>query len=101
MDDLLYAPTTMGMQGYEYGLCAGVLISAPYSSFLSRFLDSYHHFYGHIWDYNSVQNSIKIAKRYPDEIQILRQQAFFYPNWADASPFLTDQWYSDASGQYA
>ena len=100
LDDLFYSPTTMGMQGLNYGLCAGILISSPFSSFIARFLDSYHHFYGDDWDFNSVQNSLRIARRYPDELQILTEQAFFYPDSGDGRPFVNDEWDFDASGQY-
>lgn len=101
LDDLMYAPMTMGMQGDFYGLCNSVLISEPHSSFVGRYIDSYRQFRQEWWDWNSVVRSFELARAHPTEVQVLKESAFFVPNWDRAAiVFEGDEHDVDASGQY-
>ncbi|WRT68407.1 uncharacterized protein IL334_005383 [Kwoniella shivajii] len=89
-DDLLYFPTTLGMEASPdsrraaldpEGLCNAVIISAPGSPFIDRWLHSYETFDGGTWAYHSVVKPWEIARRYPDEVQVLSERAFFWPMW--------------------
>ncbi|WWD19073.1 hypothetical protein CI109_103531 [Kwoniella shandongensis] len=89
-DDLLYFPTTLGMEASPdsrrdaldpEGLCNAIIISAPGSTFIDRWLASYDTFDGGVWAQHSVQKSWEIARSHPDEIQVLSERAFFWPMW--------------------
>ncbi len=102
LDELLYAPMTMGMQEENYGLCNAVIISEPKSSFLERYIDSYRQFDRNFWDWNSVIRSFEIARKYPHEIQTIESKGFFSPGWdLDGVIWEDDKhWDFEASHQY-
>ncbi|KAK8854781.1 hypothetical protein IAR55_003520 [Kwoniella newhampshirensis] len=89
-DDLLYFPATLGMEASPdsrrdaldpEGLCNAIIISAPNSTFIDRWLASYDSFDGGVWAQHSVQKPWEIARSHPDEIQVLSERAFFWPMW--------------------
>ena len=94
-------PMTMGMQGEDYGLCNSVLISAPHSKWINRYIDSYRDFDRSKWDWNSVIRSLEIAKKNPDEIQVMLARAFFSPDWdLDGRVWEDESWDFNAKGQF-
>lgn len=97
-----------------------VIIAQPHSSFIDRWLASYETFEDGQWDEHSVnmpwvgQFMIettsaddmpqKLARRYPDEIQVLSNKAFFWPMWHGNEIEKThelDEHDFKGSGQYA
>lgn len=86
-DPLLDHQMVMGVQGRGAkidGLCNAVMLAAPGSSFVRRWLESYRTFRStgrdKYWDEHSVQLPLKLAKAHPEEITILDRGAFFYPS---------------------
>ena len=106
-DDLLYAPTTLGMEMATdssrspldpEGLCVSfpasliqqlisqnaVIISEPDAIFIDRWLASYDSFDEGPWE-NWAEHSVRIpwqiARRHPEDLQVMNHRAFFYPNW--------------------
>lgn len=86
-DALLDHEMVMGVQGRGQridGLCNAVMLAAPGSRFVRRWLDSYTSFRSkgrdQYWDEHSVQLPLKLARQHPDEITILDRGAFFYPS---------------------
>ncbi|GAA6006888.1 uncharacterized protein JCM10292_000348 [Rhodotorula paludigena] len=67
------------------GLCNAVILAKPYSSFISRWLDSYRTFDGRSWAQHSVTTPWKLARAFPREITVLNKFAFFWPIWDDDS----------------
>ncbi|WVQ74931.1 hypothetical protein IAR50_004539 [Cryptococcus sp. DSM 104548] len=111
-DDLLYYPTTLGMEAspdsrrHELdpeGLCNAVIISAPGSPFIERWLASYDTFDGGIWARHSVVKPWELARAHPTELQVLSERAFFWPMWHGdeiQKTHETTQHDFKASGQY-
>ncbi|WVR07584.1 hypothetical protein IAU60_004626 [Kwoniella sp. DSM 27419] len=112
-DDLLYYPTTLGMEASPdsrrppldpEGLCNAIIIAAPDSTFIDRWLASYDTFDGGVWAGHSVAKPWEIARRYPQEVQVLGERAFFWPMWHGEEiqkTHETDEHDFHASGQYA
>jgi hypothetical protein len=90
----------MGMQGNHYGLCPAVIAAAPYTSFIQRFIDSYTSFWDCDWDYNAVRTPLHIARAHPDEIQVVSEQALFWPAMNDVRVYFNTEYDFDASGQF-
>ncbi|RXK41142.1 hypothetical protein M231_01545 [Tremella mesenterica] len=89
-DDLMYESTTLAMEMSPdsrrdkldpTGLCNAVIVSEPGSVFINRWLTSYDTFNQDSWARHSVEIPWEIARRYPDEIQVLNHKAFFWPMW--------------------
>jgi hypothetical protein len=97
-----------------------VIVSAPHSSFIDRWLATYETFDNGAWDRHSVNmpwvsrnleatllrrtDGKELARRYPDEVQVLSNRAFFYPMWHGNEIEKThelDEHDFRASGQYA
>lgn len=79
------------------------MISQPHSSFLERWRASYQDFSPKEWAEHSVDRPWEIARRYPDELQVLDTRAFFWPGWwGDDVQMVheTDSW-DFGNGQYA
>ncbi|WVQ81807.1 hypothetical protein IAT38_003934 [Cryptococcus sp. DSM 104549] len=112
-DDLLYYPTTMGMEASPdsrrhaldpEGLCNAVIISAPNSTFIDRWLAAYDNFDGGVWARHSVVLPWEIARAHPHEVQVLNERAFFWPMWHGdeiKKTHETNEHDFKASGQYA
>lgn len=90
-DDLLAEPMTMGMEASPdsrrtalepEGLCNAVIIAQPNATFLDHWMRTYATFDENNWAGHSVQMPWKLARRYPDEIQVLNTTAFFWPLWS-------------------
>lgn len=86
-DPLLRHQMVMGVQGRGAkvdGLCNAVMLAAPGSSFVRRWLESYRTFRStgrdKYWDEHSVQLPLQLARAHPGEITILDRGAFFYPS---------------------
>ncbi|KIR38192.1 hypothetical protein I307_02481 [Cryptococcus deuterogattii 99/473] len=113
-DDLLYYPTTLGMEASPdsrrsaldpEGLCNAIIISQPNSLFIDRWLASYETFDGGIWAQHSVVKpwASQLAREHPTEIQVLSERAFFWPMWHGdeiKKTHETSQHDFKASGQY-
>ncbi|GAA6040149.1 hypothetical protein JCM8097_002054 [Rhodosporidiobolus ruineniae] len=67
------------------GLCNAVILAKPYSSFVSRWIDSYRTFNKSSWAKHSVTTPWDLARAYPTEITVLNKFAFFWPIWDDDS----------------
>ncbi|GAA5910388.1 hypothetical protein JCM5296_000583 [Sporobolomyces johnsonii] len=65
------------------GLCNAVILAKPYSSFVSRWIDSYKTFNRSKWATHSVTTPWNLAQQYPSEITVLNKFAFFWPLWHD------------------
>ncbi|GAA5873488.1 hypothetical protein JCM8547_005444 [Rhodosporidiobolus lusitaniae] len=65
------------------GLCNAVILAKPYSSFVSRWIESYRSFNGSSWAGHSVTTPWDLARAYPTEITVLNKFAFFWPIWHD------------------
>ncbi|KAL0249880.1 hypothetical protein I308_103183 [Cryptococcus tetragattii IND107] len=112
-DDLLYYPTTLGMEASPdsrrsaldpEGLCNAIIISQPNSLFIDRWLASYETFDGGIWAQHSVVKPWQLAREHPTEVQVLSERAFFWPMWHGdeiKKTHETSQHDFKASGQYA
>ncbi|ORY35552.1 hypothetical protein BCR39DRAFT_510716 [Naematelia encephala] len=112
-DDLLYYETTMGMEASPdsrrhaldpEGLCNAIIISAPNSTFIDRWIESYATFDEHVWAHHSVVVPWEIARRHPDEVQVLSERAFFWPMWHGEEIQYTherDDYDFRGTGQYA
>ena len=79
--DLLDNEFVMGIQGGNYGLCNATMLAKPNSKFGRKWFDYYRTFDHTIWDYHSVRLPLTISKLYPEDITILKPEAFFYPLW--------------------
>jgi hypothetical protein len=96
-----------------------VIISQPHSSFIDRWLAAYETFDDSSWDHHSVEVSWvrlhltpgvrlltpqELARRYPTELQVLSNRAFFWPMWHGNEIEKTherDDYNFKATGQYA
>jgi len=91
-------------QDAPVGLCNAVILSQPYSPFISRWLDSYADFDRSLWATHSVARPWELAKQHPHEITVLNKYAFFWPLWHDDHMQLVYRslgWDFDKSGQFA
>lgn len=87
-DDLLGNTTVLGYQdvgGPGTGLCNAVILSEAQAPFLERWYSEYRSFRSlgtdAFWDEHSVQVPMQLSKRFPDELTLLPQQAFFWPGF--------------------
>ena len=102
-----------------------VIISAPHSPFIDRWLASYESFDEAVWAHHSVvvpwvgvlpkrkrrndieltpSQSQEIARSHPDEVQVLSSRAFFWPMWHGEEIQYThenDDYDFVSTGQYA
>jgi hypothetical protein len=77
----------LGSQG-ERGLCNAVILAEPGAAFVRKWYAEYRSFRGtglngH-WDEHSVQVPLKLSRKFPDELLVLPQNAFFSPSWEEA-----------------
>ncbi|CED82241.1 Glycosyltransferase, DXD sugar-binding motif [Phaffia rhodozyma] len=63
------------------GLCNAVILSRKGERFLERWLESYKDFDGGDWAGLSVRKPWALARRYPNELTVLNERAFFWPLW--------------------
>ncbi|KAK4056133.1 hypothetical protein OIO90_002864 [Microbotryomycetes sp. JL221] len=83
--------TVMGMESQPNtdpqlppsGLCNAVILSRPYSPFISRWMETYRTFSKEKWAKHSVTTPWDLARAYPSEITVLNKFAFFWPIWHD------------------
>jgi hypothetical protein len=84
-DHLLEYSTVLGREGErsDAKLCNAVILAEPQAPFLRRWLESYSDFRGKgrglFWNEHSVLRPALLADKYPDEITILSNRAFFWP----------------------
>lgn len=86
-----------------YGLCNAVMLSAPNSSFVKRWMTHYKDFKDGEWDAHSVALPIKLARRHPGDIKVLeRPNTFFLPLYTEGGlqELFIDNYY-DISNNYA
>ena len=97
MTDLLNNELVMGQQTNSdnseiYGLCNAVLLSAPNSSFLKKWYNSYKDFRSkgrdEYWDEHSVKKPLELSVQFMNDIKILDYNKFFYPLWYDINQIL-------------
>lgn len=109
-DDLLEHSTVLGKQvvdGTVIGLCNAVILAEPHAPFLRRWHSEYRSFRSKgrdaYWDEHSVGIPYHLSKRFPDEITILPQSAFFWPTYSAKDLTLIFESASpvDLSGAYA
>jgi Glycosyltransferase sugar-binding region containing DXD motif len=85
-DDLLGHSAVLGQEteSAKYGLGNAIILAEPQSSFLSRWLDGYRSFRGRgedeFYTEHSVKLPFKLARDYPDEIEVLPHAAFYRPH---------------------
>jgi hypothetical protein len=87
-DDLLGNSTVLGRQEVNeagFGLCNAVILSEPHAPFLEKWYSEYRSFRSRgrdaFWDEHSVQLPLRLSKRFPAEITVLPQEAFFWPSF--------------------
>lgn len=83
---LLNFETVLGIEGGappldRQGLCNGVILAEPNSSFLRRWYEAYRDFSDEQWASLSVQMPFRLAQRHPEDLLVLDPFAFFYPMW--------------------
>jgi hypothetical protein len=84
-DHLLNNSTVLGREGEEQHnkLCNAVILSQAQAPFLTRWYDEYRDFRGKgrglFWNEHSVLRPAILAERYPSDITILSNRAFFWP----------------------
>jgi len=86
------------------GLCNAVIISAPGTDFIDRWLASYADFDEGVWAHHSVVRPWELARAHPDEVQVLNSRAFFWPMWHGEEIKYTherDDYDFRGTGQYA
>ena len=70
---------------YYKGLCNAVILARSDSSFLLRWYESYKSFRSkgkdQLWSEHSVIIPGQLAKSFSKEIEVLGEEAFFYPSW--------------------
>lgn len=84
-DNLLTNPqdAVLGHEGTNrYGLCNGVVIARPGSTFIKRWIQGYEDFSDYWWNYYSVRLPKILATQYPNEVCALSPLSFFWPTWA-------------------
>lgn len=88
-DDLLNHSAVLGEEGInaQFGLGNAVVLAAPRSPFLRRWLEKYRSFRStgndEFWNEHSVKLPSKLALAYPREITVLPHTAFFWPLWIE------------------
>ncbi|KAM0787013.1 hypothetical protein ACM66B_006281 [Microbotryomycetes sp. NB124-2] len=83
--------TVMGMESQPdtdprlppSGLCNAVILSRPFSPFISRWMETYRTFSKDKWAKHSVTTPWDLAQAYPSEVSVLNKFAFFWPIWHD------------------
>ncbi|KAG7528492.1 hypothetical protein FFLO_06115 [Filobasidium floriforme] len=112
-DEFLGYPVTLGMEAATdsrrqkldpEGLCNGIIVAEPHASFLERWRSSYEDFRPDEWAQHSVARPWEIARRYPNELNVLDTRAFFWPGWWGEEVQMvheTDDYDFHKSGQYA
>jgi len=87
-DDLLTHRTVLGQQridGAIVGLCNAVILAEPEAPFLRRWHTAYRTFRstGHdeFWDEHSVRLPYQLSQRFPGEVTVLPQSAFYWPTY--------------------
>lgn len=84
-DHLLSNSTVLGREGDEAHnkLCNAVILAEPDAPFLVRWREQYRDFRGsgrgRFWNEHSVQRPAALAERYPREVTVLSNRAFFWP----------------------
>jgi SAM-dependent methyltransferase len=85
-DDLLGESVVLGREG-ESGMANAVILAEPNAPFLIRWLDAYRSFRSRgkdeFWHEHSVSLPAKMARKYPQDITVLSEEAFFWPSWHD------------------
>jgi hypothetical protein len=78
-------PSCLGAK--EFGITNAVILAEPNAPFLRRWLDAYRSFRSkgkdEFWDEHSVVLPAKLARKYPQDITVLSEKAFFWPLWHD------------------
>ena len=73
------------LKKYYKGLCNAVILARSDSSFLLRWYESYKSFRSkgkdQLWSEHSVIIPGQLAKSFSKEIEVLGEEAFFYPSW--------------------
>ena len=74
---------TMGMDGYNrgepVGLCNALIIAPANAQFLQNWYEEYHNFDQSQWNHHSVILPSRLARQYPDLIQVEPAERFFWP----------------------
>jgi hypothetical protein len=89
-DDLLGHSVVLGQEGEaaRYGLANAVMLAAPQSAFLRRWLDQYKSFRSRgrdeFYPEHGCRLPAKLARDYPDEITVLPHTAFHWPLWTES-----------------
>lgn len=86
-DPLLEHRFVMGIQA-QRGFCNAVMLAEPNTPFINTWYREYRSFDHTQWDYHSVFLPYKLFSERELPITVLKQQAFFYPNWNDPSLIL-------------
>ncbi|KAK9811390.1 hypothetical protein WJX72_003096 [[Myrmecia] bisecta] len=80
VDALLHHDLVLGYEGDEYyGIGNSVMLAAPGSKFIERWLMSYAAFNGDEWATHSIEIPRRIAIEHPTEVCIMPPHAFHYP----------------------
>ncbi|KAI7936070.1 hypothetical protein MJO29_015373 [Puccinia striiformis f. sp. tritici] len=96
--------SSISENGEPVGLCNAIILSRPYSSFISRWLSSYKTFNHLRWADHSSVIPWTLAQAHPNEVTVLGPRAFFYPLWHEDDLWLvhkTTDWDFDRSEQFA
>ncbi|XP_077984298.1 uncharacterized protein LOC144438944 [Glandiceps talaboti] len=80
LDPLFIYPYSMGME--IVGLNNGVIMSAPNSTFMNIYYNSYKFFDDAQWNWNSVMEPYRLAAEHPDHIHI-ETTGLSRPHWTD------------------
>ncbi|KAH9811042.1 hypothetical protein DFH28DRAFT_1033234 [Melampsora americana] len=86
------------------GICNAIILSRPFSPFISRWLSSYKSFDKTRWADHSALIPWLLAQKFPNEVTILGPKAFFYPLWHENDLWKVHRsldWDFDKSGQLA
>lgn len=86
------------------GVCNAIILSKPFSPFVSRWLSSYKSFDKTRWADHSASVPWLLAQKFPNEVTILGPRAFFYPLWHEDDLWKVHRsldWNFDQSGQLA
>ncbi len=88
-DDLLSHSVVLGQQGKiaNFGLANAIILAEPNAPFLLRWHKEYRTFRGdgdRHWDEHSVVLPLHLSRRFPQEVNVLPFDAFFYPLWTAA-----------------
>jgi hypothetical protein len=99
MAELRRQRTVLGLEG-QWGLGNGVILAAPQSPFMLRWLEQYRNWPNDRLTHFSVDLPLRLAREHPDEILLLPPSAFFTPLWRDVRQIFADDKY-DYSLNYA